>query len=171
MSESTSEPWAEQFDILAKGVPLPEANGVQLVCRVDGCDHEERLANFGKVEKCDWTEIGHDEAILTDGATLHQGYCPEHSLDEDELMANPNRNEQPTRARDKEEYAAYDFLKQGESVECTGILLRCECSSCYREESFEFGEAEQQGWASGEMVGSLSNGQVLSEGRCPEHRE
>ena len=87
MSEkSLRNEWESQFDLIPEETPFderPEERGVQLTCRIEGCLHEERLEHFGKIKECNWTKVGYDEAMLTNGATLHLGYCPAHSLPED----------------------------------------------------------------------------------------
>jgi hypothetical protein len=175
MSDSATEEWGDQFDIVPEDTPYeeyPEEKGLELVCRIEGCEHQERLDHLGCLEDCDWTQVGYDEAILTNGDTLHLGYCPAHSLEEDQaedpFPLEPAETYEPAIEREADRYAMYDFAT--EEVPFAGFVLRCD--SCLREETVDtVEEAEDHGWESYGLVGVLADGHALFEGRCPEHQE
>ncbi|KOX93396.1 hypothetical protein AMS69_05560 [Haloarcula rubripromontorii] len=193
---SESEPWYAGFDVVDfESTPmseLPEDDGFHLICPVEGCDHEADFDDLPAVADSGWSEMSRKDHILTDGTTLKEAYCPAHSLDETETTASESIEEdfeqfiselqdglgEPLDAREspqkpdraKAEYAMYDFA-EGE-VTLDGSLLTCGHDSCYQQEEVDAPEdAEGVGWVSGQMVGILSDGQMLFEGRCPEHRE
>jgi len=171
---SDEEPWYAGFnvvDVEAMSVEdLPEDDGFHLICPVEDCEHEGEFVHFGAVNESDWTQVSQKDQILADGTTLKEGYCPAHSLDEEEAIVSLDSQETPSRKRDRDEYAMYDFLDRGESITLDSFLLKCNHQSCHREEEFDaLSDGEQDGWVSGEMVGPLTNGRVLYNGRCPEH--
>jgi len=184
MSESGS--WYAGFDVVDfESTPmseLPEDDGFHLICPVDGCEHEESFGHLGEVGESGWTRMSMKDKILTDGTTLKEGYCPSHSVSEsdssepsgiiDQIRSNLGRpldeNENSTTPEyEKDKYAKYDFA----SGETSGYLMRCDCDSCHREESFEgITQVEESDWAEGMMVNRLEDGRMLKNGRCPEHQ-
>lgn len=193
---SESESWHAGFDVVdfetTPASELPEDDGFHLICPVEGCDHQAEFDNLPAVADSNWSEMSRKDQILTDGTTLKEAYCPSHSINEAEATASESigedfkqfiselreglgtpldthdTHEKPDRAED--EYAMYDFA-EGE-VTLEGTLLRCGHDSCYREkEADSLGDADDAGWISGHMVGILSDGRMLFEGCCPEHRD
>jgi hypothetical protein len=193
---SESEPWYADFDVVdLETTPVsefPEDDGFHLICPVEGCEHEAEFDSLPAVADSDWSEMSRKDHILADGTTLKEAYCSSHSFDETETTASESIDvdfkeftselqeglgtpldahdppQKPDRA--KAEYAMYDFA-EGE-VTLDGSLLTCGHDSCYRQEEVDAPEdAEDGGWVSGKMVGILSDGRILFEGRCPEHRE
>lgn len=157
MSEQLeNDEWYSGFDVVGfETMPiseLPEDDGFHLICPIEDCAHEEEFEHLGDVRDSSWSQMSQKDEMLTDGTTLKQAYCPSHSLDEEEDVPLDIR-EQPTHERDRDRYAMYDFLGDGEEVQFNGNLLTCGCQSCYREAEFEsLEEAEEDGWASGMMV-------------------
>ncbi len=193
---SESEPWYEGFDVVdfetTPASELPKDDGFHLICPVEGCEHQAEFDDLPAVADSDWSKMSRKDQILTDGTTLKEAYCPAHSLNETETTASEgitgsfqqfmsdlrnglgtpldthDSSEKPAKA--KTEYAMYDFA-EGE-VTLDGTIVTCGCDSCHRKKEADGAEdAENAGWVSGQMVGVLSDGQMLFEGRCPEHRD
>jgi hypothetical protein len=182
--QSDDEAWHAGFDVVDfETTPiseLPEDDGFQLICPVDGCEHEAEFDHLGEVRESRWTKLSRKDEILTDGTTLKEAYCPVHSIDDTQEMVPELReglgvpldmqDQQPVREQDKDEYAAFEFADS--EVTSDGFLLTCGCDSCYRQKHVDArDDAEQDGWVSGQMVGILADGQILYKGRCPEHHE
>jgi len=180
---SESESWHAGFDVVDfEATPLselPEDDGFQLICPVDGCEHEAEFDHLGEVGESGWTKLSRKDKILTDGTTLKEAYCPAHSFNDTQetipelregLGVPLDRQDQtPTREQNKDEYAAFEFAV--DEVMLDGFLLTCGCGSCYHQKYADaLGDVEQDGWVSGQMVGILADGQMLFKGRCPEHR-
>jgi hypothetical protein len=171
---SDEEPWYAGFDVVdMEATPvdeLPEEDGFHLLCPVEGCEDEGEFHNLPAVADSDWTQVSQKDQILTNGTTLKEGYCPAHSLDAEDATVPLDSQESSSRKRDRDEYAMYDFLDWGESVALESFLLKCNHQSCHREKEFDaLSDSKQDGWVSGEMVGPLTDGRVLYNGRCPEH--
>jgi hypothetical protein len=193
---SEPEPWYAGFDVVDfETTPiseLPEDDGFHLICPVEGCEHQAEFDDLPAVADSDWSDMSRKDQILIDGTTLKEAYCPAHSLNETETTASESitgsfqqfmsdlRNglgtpldthdssEKPAKA--KSEYSMYDFA-EGE-VSLDGTIVTRGCDSCYRQEEVDSPEdAEDGGWVSGHMIGVLSDGRMLLEGRCPEHRD
>lgn len=193
---SKSEPWHAGFDVIDfEATPvseLPEDDGFQLICPVEGCEHQAEFDDLPAVADSDWSNMSRKDEILTDGTTLKEAYCPAHSLNETETTASESiagsfqqlmsdlrkglgtpldshsSSEKPATAKD--EYSMYDFA-EGE-VSLDGTIVTCGCDSCYQKTEVDGAEdAENAGWVSGHMIGVLSDGQMLFEGRCPEHQD
>lgn len=184
---SESESWYAGFDVInietTSWDEVPEEDGFYLLCPVEGCDHEAEFAHLGEITESEWSGLSLKDEILTDGTILKEAYCPVHTLAEDEDtdilpemrqglgIPLDNREQHLTPEWEKDEYAAYDFLGEGECVEANGYLLTCGCQSCYRETEFDsLDEAEQSDWICGQTVHTLTDGRTLFKGRCPEHR-
>jgi hypothetical protein len=182
---SKSEPWYAGFDVIDfESTPMsewPEDDGFHLICPIDGCDHEAKFDYLGEVGESDWTQMGMKDQILTDGTTLKEGYCPSHSASESDssehsgtlgqIQSNLGKpldgNETSgTPEYKKNKYDKYDFA----SGITSGYLMRCDCDSCDREESFDgITQIEESEWKKGLMVNRLEDGRTLKNGRCPEH--
>jgi hypothetical protein len=193
---SEAESWYAGFDVVdfetTPASELPDDDGFHLICPIDGCENESEFDDLPAVADSDWSEMSRKDHILSDGTTLKEAYCPSHSLDGSgtgaseaveagfeefvselqEGLGTPldahDRPQKPDRL--KSEYAMYDFAK-GE-ITLDGSLLTCGHESCYRQEEVDVPEdAADEGWVSGRLVDFLSDGRMLLEGRCPEHRE
>jgi hypothetical protein len=193
---SESESWYSGFDVVNfETTPvseLPEEDGFRLVCPVEDCEHQAEFDNLPTVADSNWSEMSRKDQILTDGTTLKQAHCPSHSLDETETTASESIKqdfeqfisdlreglgapldthgspEKPN--REKDEYAMYDFADGEVTLDRT--LLTCGHDSCYRQKEVDSSEdTDDAGWISGQMIGILSDGRTLFEGRCPEHRD
>jgi hypothetical protein len=192
---SKSEPWHAGFDVIDfEATPvseLPEDDGFQLICPVEGCEHQAEFDDLPAVADSDWSNMSRKDEILTDGTTLKEAYCPTHSIDNTEVTTSENvedsfqqfvsdlqkglgtpldthgSSEKPASA--KAEYSMYNFADG--KVTPDGTLLTCGHDSCHREKKANDPTNLDDGWACGKMVGVLSDGRMLFEGRCPEHQD
>lgn len=62
----------------------PELVGFRTLCRLEGCHETEVFDSLEAIKESDWTELEFGIGILTDNTDLHHGFCPGHSLTEDE---------------------------------------------------------------------------------------
>lgn len=62
----------------------PQLEGFRTVCRMDGCHETEVFDSINAIKDSDWTELEFGVGVLTDMTDLHYGFCPGHSLSDEE---------------------------------------------------------------------------------------
>lgn len=81
-SIEVDHPDLEFADVLADGTPRLE--GFRTLCRL-GCCHETKVFDsLNAIKESEWTELEFGIGILADKTVLNYGYCPGHSLTEEE---------------------------------------------------------------------------------------
>ena len=63
---------------------LSELEGFRTLCRLDGCYETEVFDSLDAIKDSEWTELRFGVGVLTEKTDLHYGFCPGHSLSEEE---------------------------------------------------------------------------------------
>lgn len=74
-------------DLEFADIPLDETpvlEGFRTLCRLDGCHETEVFDSLDAIKESEWTELEFGVGILTENTDLHHGFCPGHSLTEEE---------------------------------------------------------------------------------------